>query len=264
MTQKSAGPTPSNAAGIEGEVERLQRQLDQLRSLQASSRRVVLLLLLIIVGEFGAFYYFTNRNITRNFSQEEVQKAVSQSAPQLTSEVRDKVMTVAQQVLPVYRDEATKRFEEVGPQIAKDALDKLQKLPEDNGKMLQDRLKVALDGAIAQVQPDLRKTYPSLTDDKKTQIIQQEFLAQVQKQNDVLARHLTDVYDGQLKTMRDVLEKFDVPSDTNWQQRMAREREFLHALVDVMMDSDVKFAGVSNAPASTMPTASAAGVMPAH
>lgn len=264
MTEKSSGPTPSNPAGLEGEVERLQRQLDQLRCLQGSSRRVVLVLVLIIVAEFAAFYYLTNRNIKRNFADAEVQKAISQSAPQLTSEVRDRVMTVAQHVLPVYRDEATRRFEEVGPQIAKDALDKLQKLPEDNGKMLQERLKQALDGAIAQVQPDLRKTYPSLSDDKKTQIIQQEFTAQVQKQNDVLAKHLNEVYDGQLKTMREVLDKFDVPNDVNWQQRMAREREFLHALVDVMMDSDVKFAGVSNPPASTMPTASAASAMPAH
>jgi hypothetical protein len=172
------------------------------------------------------------------------------------------MMTVAQHVLPVYRDEAMQRFEKVGPQVAQDALGRLEKLPEENGQMLRDRLKLALDAAVVKVQPDMRKTFPTLTDDKKAQILQEEFAARVEKQNGLLAKHITDIYDNQLKAMRDVLDKFDIPTEASARERMAREREFLHELVDVMMDSDVSFAGVSPAPPgpSTMPTASAAPV----
>jgi hypothetical protein len=264
MSQNASGPTPPSAAGLEEEVERLSRQLERLRGLQASSRRIVLVLLLIVIGEFAAFAYFTKMHVTENFESAAIQRAINERIPQMTPQVRDRMMTVAQHILPVYRDEAMKRFEKVGPEVAQDALGRLQKLPEENGKMLRERLKVALDGAVAKVQPDIRKTFPSLTDDKKMQILQEEFAGRIDKQNQQLATHITGIYDTQLKSMREVLDKFDVPTDMSARERMAREREFLHALVDVMMDSDVSFAGVSPSPAApsptTMPTAMAAPI----
>ncbi|HSZ59410.1 MAG TPA: hypothetical protein VK797_27450 [Tepidisphaeraceae bacterium] len=261
MSQNVSGPTPPNAAGLEGEVERLQRQLERLRGLQASSRRTVLVLLVIVLAEFAAFAYYTKKHVSDNFESTAVQRAINERIPQMTPLVRDRMMTVTEHVLPVYRDEAMKRFQKVGPEVAHDAMDRLQKLPEDNGNMLQERLKVALAAAVAKVQPDMNKTFPTLTNEKKTAILEEEFTARVQKQNDQIARHITSVYETQLKEMRDVLDKFDVPTDLSARERVTREREFLHALVDVMMDSDVSFAGVSPMPASgtptTMPTAMA-------
>jgi hypothetical protein len=264
MAQNVSGPTPSNPAQLEAHVERLQKQLDRMQGLQSSSRWIMLLLVVIVMGELAAFVYYTRANLYENFETAAVQRTISQRLPELTPRIRDRIMMVSEHVLPVYRDEAMKRFEKVGPEVASDALGRLQKLPEENGKMLQDRLKVALDGAITQIRPDMNKTFPTLADDKKMQILQEEFTGRVDKQNELLAKHITGIYDGQLKSMKDVLDKFDIPSDTNERQRVAREREFLHALVDVMMDSDMTFSGAPAAPPApkptTMPTASAAPV----
>jgi hypothetical protein len=225
---------------------------------------VVLVLLVVIIAQFAAFAYFTKKHVSDNFDTAAVQRAINERVPQLTPQVRDRMMTVAEHVLPVYRDEAMKRFQKVGPEVAQDALNRLQKLPEDNGRMLHDRLVVALNNSVEAVRPDLNKTFPTLTNDKKAEILQEEFAARVGKQNDLIAKRISEIYDTQLKTMRDVLDKFDVPTDTSARERVAREREFLHALVDVMMDSDVSFAGVSPeaAPArpTTMPTAMAAPI----
>ena len=254
MSQNVSGSTPQSPAALEAQAERLQTQLVRLQALQSSSRWIMLLLVVIVIGQLAAFVYFTRQNVYANFETAAVQRAINEKLPELTPRVRDRVMLVAQHVLPVYRDEAMKKFETVGPKVASDALDRLQKLPEENGQMLQERLKGALDGAIAKVRPDMNKTFPSISDDKKTQILAEEFTARVDKQNQQLAKHITGVYDQQLRSMRDVLEKFDIPTDDNGRQKVAREREFLHALVDVMMDSDLSFAGVSQEPPAARPT----------
>lgn len=261
MSQNVPGPTPPSPARLEAQAERLQSQLERMQALQSSSRWIMVLLVLIVLGQLAAFVYFTRQNVYANFETTAVQRAINEKLPELTPKVRDHVMLVAQHVLPVYRDEAMKRFEKVGPEVASDAMGRLQKLPEENGQMLQERLKGALDGAIAKVRPDMNKTFPSISDDKKTEILAEEFTARVDKQNAELAKHITGVYDQQLRTMKDVLDKFDIPTDENGRQKVAREREFLHALVDVMMDSDLSFAGVSKEPPAprptTMPTAMA-------
>jgi len=256
LNQKPAGRTPATAAGIESEVMRLQKRVDELRSVQASSRRITLLLVLVVVIEFAAFAVYTREKVTANFNEQALQAAVAERVPKLTPELRDRLLVVAQHTMPIYRDRAMQRFQQAGPEVARDALDRLQKLPEDNGRELNAHLQIAFEVARAKLEPDIQKSFPSLSTDQKAQILHGAFLGAIHKENEGVAKHVTDITERELKSMRDVLEKFDVPAVTSERARRDREREFLHALVDVMMDGEVTFrGGAATRPATTAPSA---------
>jgi hypothetical protein len=233
-----SGRTPSTPSGIETELVRLQRRVDELRRVQARSRRITMILAIIVVAEFAAFTFYTTRNVQANFNKDDVQRAVAQRVPELTPVLRERLVSVAQHTFPVYKEEATKTFQKTGPQVARDALERLQRLPEENGQELNKHLQIAFEVAVSRVEPDMKSAFPSLSDEQKTSILHQEFLGAVSKENDDIAKHITEISENELKTMKQVLQKFDVPSETSDEGRRTREREFLHALVDVMMDGE--------------------------
>jgi hypothetical protein len=237
-SEKPGGRTAPTAAGIESELGGLQRRVEELKRVQRMSRRITAVLAVIVVVEFAAFAFYTTRNVQANFNQEYVQRAVAARVPEVTPELQRHLVAVAQHTLPVYREEATKRFQKVGPEVARDALDRLQKLPEENGQELNKQLQVAFELALSRVEPDMKSAFPSLSDEQKVSIIHAQFLSAIVKENEEIAHHVTEISDNEMKRMKQVLEKFDVPSETSPAARRAREREFLHALVDVMMDGE--------------------------
>lgn len=258
LNPKPSGRTPATAAGIEAEVTRLQKRIDELRAVQASSRRTTLVLVLVVLLEFAAFAVYTRERVVANFNQDALRAAVAERVPKLTPELRDRLLTVAQHTVPVYRDRAMQRFEQAGPEVARDALDRLQKLPEDNGRELNARLQASFEVALARLEPDLQKSFPSLSSEQKAQVLHGAFVAAVHRENEAVAKHVIEITERELKSMREVLEKFDIPAETTERGRRDREREFLHALVDVMMDGEVAFRGggaPATRPATTMPSA---------
>jgi len=237
-SSKPTGRTAPTASGIESQLGALQRRVEELKRVQATSRRITAVLAVIVVMEFAAFAFFTSRGVQSNFKQEDVQKAVAAKVPEVTPVLRDRLVTVAKNTLPVYREQAQARFAKVGPEVAHDALDRLQKLPEENGQELNKHLQIAFEAALSRVEPDMKSAFPSLSDEQKASIIHSHFMGAIHKENETLAKHVNEIAENELKQMRQILEKFDVPSDTNPATRRAREREFLHALIDVMMDGE--------------------------
>ena len=237
-SDKPSGRTPPTASGVNSELNRLTQRVDELRRMGAISRRITLILVVIVLAEFGIFSYFTLHHVQSNFNQADLQKAVAERVPQVTPVLTSHLQTVVKDTLPIYRTQATERFQKVGPEVARDALSRLEKLPHENGEELNRQLQVALQGALTRLDPDVKKSFPSLSDEQRASILHQEFLGAVDKENEAIAHHLDGMADGELQNMKQVLEKFDVPADTSPTARKSREREFLHALVDVMMDSD--------------------------
>ena len=255
-----SGRTAPTAAGVNSEIGRLTQRVEELRRVGAMSRRVTLLLVVIAVVEFAAFSYFTVHQVQSNFNQDDVSKAVATLVPQVTPQIRTHLQTVAEHTLPIYRTAATERFQKVGPEVARDALARLEKLPEENGEELNAQLKTAFKNALDRLEPDIKKAFPTLSNEQRVSILHDEFLGAIDKENDAIAHHVNSMADSELQNMKQVLEKFDVPSDTSPAARREREREFLHALVDVMMDSDTTLQPVRVSPTTqpAMKTASAA------
>ncbi len=181
----------------------------------------------------------TRRHVEENFDDQSVQKAIADRLPDITPELRDQLVRVAQHALPVYREQALKRFQVAGPAVAKDAMGRLEKLPEENGAEMRDRLDAAFAKAMTRLAPDIKGTYPSLSDERKTEIMKSEFQKLIDAQNEQVAQHVTDIYVKEQESTRTVLDKFDIPGDVGKMSASARQREFLHALVDVIMDGDV-------------------------
>ena len=237
-SNKPTGRTPPTASGIEAQLGALQRRVEELKRVQATSRRITAVLAIIVVLMFAVFAFYTSRGIQQNFKQEDVQRAVAAKVPEVTPVLRDHVVKVAQNVMPVYREQAQERFQKVGPDVARDALDRLQKLPQENGEELNKHLQIAFEAALARVEPDMKNAFPTLSDEQKMSILHSYFVSAIHKENESIAKHVNEIADNELKQMKQVLDKFDVPSETSPAAHRARQREFLHALVDVMMDGE--------------------------
>jgi hypothetical protein len=259
-SNKPLGLTLPTASGIEAEVNRLSQTVGELRRVQATSRRITTILALILVAEFAVFTYFTLQHVQANFSQDDLQKAVAERVPQVTPELQQRIVAVARKTMPVYRELATERFQKVGPEIARDALARLQRLPQENGEELNSHLQKAFDTALSRIEPDMKKAFPSLSEEQQVSILHAEFLGAVDKENEEIAHHINGLAENELKSMNEVLNRFDIPSEASMMSPQAREREFLHALVDVMMDGEftLKKPADSGSP-STRPSMVSAG-----
>ena len=269
-SEKPKGRTPATAGGIDSELNRLHQRVDELRRIQAMSRRINLILAIIVVAEFALFVYFTREHVQANFNPEDVQRAVAERVPKVTPQLREHFMAVAQHTLPIYREQVTQRFQKVGPEVARDALARLQKLPQENGDELNKHLRSAFDVALSRIEPDMKKAYPMLSQEQQASILQRSFQGVIDAENADIAHHVNDLAENELKTMHEVLDKFDVPSEASLMSHPAREREFLHALVDVMMDSEFTFkspaapGSPSTRPAMVSADAPAASVAASH
>jgi len=269
-SEKPSGRTPATAGGIDSELNRLHQRVDELRRIQAMSRRINLILAVIVVAEFALFVYFTRQHVQANFNPDDVQRAVAERVPKVTPELREHFMAIAQHTLPIYREQVTERFRKVGPEVARDALDRLQKLPQENGEELNKHLQSAFEVALSRIEPDMKKAFPTLSQEQQATILHERFQGVIAAGNDEIAHHVNELAENELKTMHQVLDKFDVPSEASLMSHQAREREFLHALVDVMLDSEFTFktpaapGSPSTRPAMVSADAPAAAVAASH
>lgn len=239
MADSGSGSRPRE--GIDGPIERIEGRLDELRRMQFMGRMVEIVLILVVLIEFAIFAVTTKAEVSNNFNEQEVQKAFAKGLPVVMPKIRDQVRTVLQNVEPVYRQEASRRLQASGPLIAKDAMARFESLPEDTGNEMMRKLQVAFQTAIDSVEPDIKKTYPSLSNERKMKILQDEFHFQIQKQNDALAKKVTAISEHEKASMLNALDKFGVTAPTKVKiSSRDREREFLHTLVDVLMDTDLE------------------------
>jgi hypothetical protein len=233
-------PAPAGEPGLDQKIAKIEQRVVELDQIQARSRRASLIVLLVVAAEFALFALMTRRHVAANFNDQDVQKAIADRLPDLTPLLRDNLVRVSEHAMPVYREQAMARLQVAGPAIAREAMAKLEKLPEENGEEMQKRLDNAFAKAMTRLEPDIRSTYPTLSDEQKNQIMRSEFKQLIDEQNEAVAMHITDIYVKEQESTRTVLDKFDIPGDVGKMSATARQRELLHALVDVIMDGDIK------------------------
>lgn len=260
--EKNPPPFPATAAGLGNEADRLGAQLKELHRAQGISRYIMLALVLVVVIEFAVFYYATRRNLEANFSSGSIQQAMAQRLPQIAPQLRDMLVTAGQNALPVYRRLAVDRFTEAGPAIAKDAVVQIQNLPQDVGDELSLRLQKTFDGALARLQTDIQKTYPTLSDEQKRAVLQVALYDKIEQQNQAIQARLTSIEDREKARMMTILTKFEPPKLAEGTRGPNRERVFLHTLVDVLLDTDFQ-ANLATEAIPAAPPANSAPMLPA-
>ena len=239
MSDTGTGPrgTPVTAAGLETQAEHLRQRIEELHRMQGKGKYITLLLVLVIVVEFGVFYTSTRRKVEANFSGQSMQQAMSQRLAQLLPELRDMVVKAGRNALPVYRQLAVARFQQVGPDVAKDAMARLKSIPADVGNELGLSLSKAFDETLTRLRPDILKTYPNLTDEQKLALLRVALYDKIEQQNGAIQSRLTSITEGEKSRMTSLLVKFEPSKATGAPSDSSRERLFLHTLVDVLLDT---------------------------
>ena len=101
---------------------------------------------------------------------------------------------------------------------------------------------------LARIEPEIATRYPSLSDARKRELLASYFHERIDAENKQLATKMESMHTSEAIRVQAVLEKFGVGEEPPARPG-EREREFLHALVDVMMDSDLTDPIILPAPA---------------
>jgi hypothetical protein len=145
---------------------------------------------------------------------------------------------VARDVIPVYREQAVARFRQVGPEVATEAIHRLKALPETSSRKLEEQLTASHSRVLARIEPEIATRYPSLSEARKRELLASYFHDRIDAENKQLASKMESMHISEAIRVQAVLDKFGVADEPSARPG-EREREFLHALVDVMMDSNL-------------------------
>jgi hypothetical protein len=223
---------------LEARLDGLNGQLRALKNAQHLGRIITLGICVLVILEFSMFAGSTTQRIEANFSDQNIQQAMAQHLPMLAPEVRDVLLKAGQNALPTYRELAMRKLKSDGPAIAADALRQLKTLPDDVCDEMQPRLRHAFDSAIARLAPDIRNACPTLADDQKRSVLEVDLYDRIDADNLVIAKRMVSIEDREKAQMLDILSRFDTPRIPEGTRDPARQRVFLHSLVDVLLDTN--------------------------
>lgn len=245
----------ANVAVMEHEVDNLRKQLDELRALQTRSRIFTIIFIIVLVVLFVVFLIATTSRIHSNFTREAVEKAVGENTQAIVPHFTREIQLASAEVLPVYRDLALERFKVVGPEIAKETLEKFRNLPKDNLDVLHGRMQLSMNRIVENISPELHQLLAQLPDDRETAAIQAFHKRLV---DDVTSRGET-LANEQVSRLQTILTKFDVAAPRN-KGPEELERDFVHGLL-LMADYELMYGGEEEfftAPPAPVKAASAA------
>ena len=255
------GATPPGAAtaAMQRQVDLLQAQVVQLRRLQSSGRWWLAISTLLVVALIVAFTLGTYQRIKENFNHDAVQLAVNSNGTDVLPIATQMLMQTGRDAMPAYQAAMVQGLRERGPAIADAAYKRLQQVPEDDGKMMQDKLQATFDAAFSDLQPQMKQAFPNLSTDKQTAMLADFKSKQIEAANKTIAAHATQLYTNDLNQMQEVLNKFQLPdaSAPGTTDNRDLEREFLHTMV-MLLDQQVDAAYAGGSGSTTQP-ASAAG-----
>lgn len=240
----SQPPAPSPA---DVNVAELRQRFAELRKRQAAAGRTAVGVAVAVVALFGAFTYFTVNRVRDNFSQPAVQKAVSEHLPAVVPVAGAQLQKAAVAALPVYRDLAVAQFEKVRPELAAKAMARLDGVPDRAGRLMSERVSASFDKALKRVEPELRQTFPSLTDAQKQQVLADYFHDGIAERNQAIASHIEKMYTNELIAAHSALDKFDLPAADAAVDPGRLQRDFLRSLLAVA-DYELANAGDAAAP----------------
>lgn len=230
---------PGGEIGADRRVAAIEARVNRLVEAYRRGRRQMLVIALLVIALFGVFTLATTWQVKDNLRKDRLRDAVVARAPAVQPDLERHLTDVARDVLPVYREQAVARFKEVGPEVSQIAMERLKTLPADASKQIEEQLQVSRDRVLARIEPELAARYPSLTDERKKEILATYFHEKIGAENEQLASKLDAIRTSETIKVDAVLEKFGVGAEPPASRPRERERQFLHALVDVLMDSDL-------------------------
>jgi hypothetical protein len=192
----------------------LRRKFAAIRWWQNMTRWVTFLAVLVVVGMFALFAFSTQDGVQGNFKDSKrLSEAMQKRLPDLTVPVKDTLQTVYLEAAPVYQKLAAERYQRVRDNLGAKALIRLQKLPEDGGMLMAERLNGAFQRVLKRVEPDLKATFPSLTDDQRRDLLIVHFNDVIEQKNKSLAAHVDKIRVDEMGKMTAILNKFQLPPD---------------------------------------------------
>lgn len=197
----------------EGLPVELRRKFAAIRRWQAISRAVTVLVVLVIVGMFAIFTKTTRDGVMGNFTDERNKKALADAMPKISPMVLDSLKTIAQEAAPVYQAKASERYQRVRDSLGTKAAIRLQKLPEDGGKLMGAKLSEVFNKVIKKVEPQLEATFPSLTDAQRRDLIIDHFAKAIEEQNLKIGTKVDDLKATETARIKGILDKFALPPD---------------------------------------------------
>jgi hypothetical protein len=131
------------------------------------------------------------------------------------------------------------------------AYKRFQQLPQEDGQMMQTKLQAAFDGAVKQIEPEMKAAFPNLSDDKRQAMVSDFAAKQIDLQNKAIAAQINQLYTKDLSQMQGVLDKFQLPDDSSpaASDTQSLEREFMHTMV-MLLDDQID-AAYTTPPADT-------------
>jgi hypothetical protein len=236
------GVTPASSVlgTMERQVDQLQLEIAQLRSLQASGRWWLFWTTTLTVLLVVAFTLATYLKIRQNFNPDAVRQAVNARGTDVLPLATQMLMQTGRDAMPAYQAAMVAALQKRGPVMADTAYKRLQQVPEEDGKLMQDKLQAAFAGAMGQIQPQIKAAYPNLADDKRQAMIADFASKQIDAQNKSVASQINKLYTNDLIQLQTVLDKFQLPdeSDPAATDQAGLERQFMHTMV-ALLDQQV-------------------------
>lgn len=261
-TPGSARPLPATPDALHQETIRIEQHLQRLRRSASAGRWIMTLAVIVIVLQFAGFSYLLYQKIRGNFSQANVQQAVSARGDEVLPIASNLLMETGKNILPVYRDAMMTSLKARGPKMAAEAVAHFEQVPQQSGKVMQEKLQATFDGVIKKIEPEFKAAYPNLSDEKRQQLVQAFLADQIAQQNKHIADHITGLYSKDLVQMHGVLDKFSVPDNKKTPDSDELERNFLHTMV-ALLDDQLNTTSAT-ATVSTATVAAGATTQPTH
>lgn len=185
-----------------------------IRRWQAFSRLVTVVAVFAVAGMFYQFATSTRTQVEANFADtERNQKVINDALPLVTPVVTESLTKLMTDVAPVYQQLAAERYAKVRDSLGATAVIRFKSLPEQGGKLMATKLSASFDRVLAKIEPELKATFPSLTDAQRRDLLVDYFARTIEEKNKEIALKVDAVRVNELSRVNAVLEKFQLPPD---------------------------------------------------
>jgi hypothetical protein len=209
----------------------LRRKFAALRQWQVMTRFVTVLAVLVLGGMFYVFATRTPTGVKANFQDAaRVEAAVNKATPEITPLAYNSIRTIVADAAPTYQKIISERYPRVRDNLGSTAIIRLQKLPDEGGKLMGLRLSESFDRVITRIKPELDQTFPSLTDAQRRDLIVDHFAKAVAAANERLAAKVDAVRVNESSRVLAVLEKFALPAEANTTSEEQLRKELTRVL----------------------------------
>lgn len=237
-------PSPGGViASLQTEIRNMEVRFEALRQAQASARRQTIVATLVILVLFLIFFFVTWMKVSKNFSQDQVQKAMIGPAYAVREAATKRMLGVVQTVAPEYQKLFIERARIAGPEIATHAVEEFKKLPDEMGKMILQQLGQSFSKVAKRAEGDLKTTFPELAGDGAKEHLE-KLAAKLADQSEPMKKFVADRTNQELAKLQDILVKLPSPPEAQGPNPDAwkLQQMFAHSLL-MMLDHEIMTLG---------------------